>query len=143
MNTSIATIAPEARVAKLSELQAKIATRLQARALVLTEEVMQNMPEYACMPWIDCTDYDYENKQYTFKVASLDGEGEVGENDPEVTVTVDELSKTMPLFYLAVLAGNLGGLCITDESFWDACNWDADALDAFLKYHFYNDTVFG
>jgi hypothetical protein len=48
MNTSIATIAPEARVAKLSELQAKIATRLQARALVLTEEVMQNMPEYAC-----------------------------------------------------------------------------------------------
>jgi hypothetical protein len=53
MNTSIATIAPEARVAKLSELQAKIATRLQARALVLTEEVMQNMPEYACMHALD------------------------------------------------------------------------------------------
>lgn len=141
--TALATVAPEARVTKLAELQAKVNERLQQRALELTEEVMQNMPEYAEFPWIECTDYNYDGKSYTFKVASPDGEGDVGNASPEVTVTVDELAKTMPLFYMAVLAGTLGGLCINDQNFWDGGDWDACALDAFLQFHFYNDTVFG
>ena len=143
MNTSIAIIAPEARIEKLTELQTKINIRLQQRALELTKSVMENMPEYCTNPWFRICDCDYENKTYTFQVASINGGGEAKKNTPETTVTVDELSKTMPMFYMAVLAGTLGGLCITDENFWDAGAWDADVLDAFLQYHFYNDTVFG
>ena len=139
----LAAVAPEARTAKLSELQEKINARLQKRALELTEEVMQNMPEYAEFPWISCEDWKYKEKTYVFKVASPDSEGDITDGTPETTVTVDELSKTMPLFYMAVLAGAHPRLCITDETFWYAGNWDACVLDAFLRYHFYNELVFG
>ena len=139
--TALATQAE--RAVKFIELQAKAATRLTERAAELTVESMKNMPEYAEFPWIQCTEYDYDNNQYTFKVANPDGEGDVEDDTPEVTVTTDELAKTMPMFYMAVLAGILPGLCITDETFWDAGNWDAQVLDCFLQYHFYNDTIFG
>ena len=66
--TAIATVSPEARVAKLAELQSKINVRLQQRALELTEEVMKSMPEYCINEWFRIHKWDYANKTYKTSV---------------------------------------------------------------------------
>jgi len=135
---TFAAIPPERMQVLLQGMQKTIAKK----AAELTKELAQNFPEYGCEEWISCTDYNYEEGKFTFKVEDPENEGHFDERE----VTTEDLMNTIPLFWLAVQAGECspyGLTCSGGQDFWDACNWDQPAVDCLLQYHFYKECVFG
>lgn len=124
---------------RMQKLFVKVAAKLQTKADELAKELVGNFPEYGNEEWISCTDYDYEKGEFTFKVEDPDMEGHY---HPHVVTTAD-LAKSIPLFWMAVQAGECHPYALGGTDFWDAGNWDQPAVDCWLQYHFYGECVFG
>ncbi len=127
---------------RMQKLFVKVAAKLQTKADELAKELVGNFPEYGSEEWVSCTDYDYEKGEFTFRVEDPDQEGRYHTH----VVTTSELAKSIPLFWLAVTAGECNPHALTcngGQDFWDAGNWDQPAVDCLLQYHFYGECVFG
>ena len=126
--------------ARMGQLFTKVAAKLQKKAEELAKKLVGNFPEYGNEEWISCTDWDYKKGEFTFSVEDPDMEGRYHEH----VVSTADLAKSIPLFWMAVQAGECNPYALTNSSdFWDAGNWDQPAVDCWLQYHFYGECVFG
>ena len=128
--------------ARMGQLFTKVAANLQKKAEELAKDLVGNFPEYGNEEWISCTDWDYKKGEFTFEVEDPDTEGRYHTH----VVSTEDLTKTIPLFWLAVQAGECHPYALAHDGgtdFWDACNWDQPAVDCLLQYHFYGECVFG
>ena len=139
-------ITVEARNALFQKTLVAATAKLQAKAVKLAIEIMQNYPEYSS-EWIRCINYDYgmdearENQikpaQYTFRVLDPDEKPETRVISPE------EVAQAIPQLWMMVTAETIHLCGLTDETFWDAGSWDSEATDALLQVYFYGETVYG
>ena len=128
--------------ARMGQLFTKVAANLQKKAEELAKELVGNLPEYGKEEWICCFGYDYDKGEFTFRVEDPDMEGRYQEH----VVSTADLALSIPLFWMAVQAGECCPYALTnssDTNFWDAGNWDQPAVDCWLQYHFYGECVFG
>lgn len=140
----ITTITTELTTQRMQGLFTKVAAKLQERAVELANDLVGNLPEYGREEWVNCVGWDYKKGEFTFRVEDKDEEGVFTK---QVVTTLD-LAKSIPLYWLAVQAGESRPYALSKNGgetpdFWDAGNWDQPAMDCLLQYHFYGECVFG
>ncbi len=101
----------------------------------LIRDVMENMPEYNVSMY--CQMWDY--KECRFKFQDLDGDCKFYD------IGLEELSKGYTIMRKKIKGGklHLDGITLQDDSWFDAGNWDALAVDALVQCAIFGDVIYG
>lgn len=101
----------------------------------LAKDIMDCYPEYSS-PTLQCVSWKYKDGKFKFVDV---------EEDKEYTVTIDDVSKAIPIFIIGVMEGKwkFCGLSPDNILELDAGNWDADIVDAVVQIAIFKDVIYG